>query len=62
MAGNIAVFAGELIQQVSLHEAFPFILPKPPTLLLPQTMLWTGTAGASSASRGVLPPFTSSTS
>lgn len=52
--------AGELIQQVSLREAFPFSLPKPPMLLLP--MLWTGTAGAAPASLGLSPPFTSSTS
>lgn len=54
---------GELVQQVSLHEAFPFILPKPPMLLLPEIMLWTRrTAGAASASLGVSPPFTSSIS
>lgn len=53
---------GELIQQIFLCEAFPFILPKPPRLLLPEIMLWTRSAGAASASLGILPPFTSSTS
>lgn len=40
---------------VSLREAFPFLLPKPPMLLLPEIMLWTRTAGAASAS--LLPPL-----
>lgn len=40
---------GELVQQVSLCEGFPFILLKPPLLLLPETMLWTRrTAGGAS--------------
>lgn len=54
----------ELVQQFSLHEAFPFIVPKPPMLLLlPEIMLWTRwTAGVASASLGVSPPFISSVS
>lgn len=53
----------ELVQQFSLHEAFPFIVPKPPMLLLPEIMPWTRwTAGVASASLGVSPPFISSVS
>lgn len=55
---------GELVQQFSLREAFPFIVPKPPMLLLlPEITLWTRwTADAASASLGVSPPFTFSIS
>lgn len=49
---------GELIQQVSLHKGFPFILLKPPAPLLPETMLWTRwTAGGASTSLGISPPL-----
>lgn len=49
---------GELIQQVSLHKGFPFILLKPPVPLLPETMLWTRwTAGGASTSLGISPLY-----
>ena len=49
---------GELVQQVSLRKGFPFILPKPSVLLLPETMLWTRwTTGGASLSLGMSPPL-----